>query len=327
MDLAAEAMELAERLNEPGLLMEALFVPALSHYFRGEFAAARDCFERALSKYEDRARCAYWLRYTGEDAGVAHRALYSLALFHLGFPDRALRLGREAIELGRQIQHPFSVCFALHCTTGVLVRSRLAVEALATAEELLRLATEQGFAWWRATGTMYRNATLLLLGRWQEALPALLKGIDAYRGTGSQMQLPFYYGMLGDAYSQAGQFGESLRALEDGLALAEKNDDRSQEAEMHRQKGALFLLKTESPNQADADRAENCFRQAIDIARRQQSRAWELRATMSLARLWQQQGRRDEARVALAAVYGTFTEGFATPDLLDAAALLKTSDL
>ena len=108
------------------------------------------------------------------------------------------------------------------------------------------------------------------------------------------------------------------KCLDEGLALAEKNDERFQEAELHRLKGELLLA--ESPDQAAA--AEDCFRQAIDTARRQQSRAWELRATMSLARLWQRQGRRDEARAALAAVYGTFTEGFTTPDLVDAAAFL-----
>jgi predicted ATPase len=201
----------------------------------------------------------------------------------------------------------------------VLQLCRLAAEALAAAEEQMRLATEQGFPFWLATGTIYRGAALLLGGSLQEALPAVLKGLDAYRATGTAA-LPYYHSMLGDAYTQAGRFGEALRSLDEGLALVEKNDDRSQEAELHRQKGELFLA--ESPDQVGA--AEDCFRQAIDTARRQQSRAWELRATMSLARLWQRQGRRDEARAALTAVYGTFTEGFTTPDLVDAAALLNS---
>jgi tetratricopeptide (TPR) repeat protein len=319
MDLAAEAMEFAERLNDPGLLMEALFLLGTTRYYRADFVGARDCCERALANYEDRARCAYWLRYTGTDAGVSHRSHLAVTLWHLGFPDRALRVSREACELGRQIWHPFSLCLALHLVNRVLQRCRLAAEALAAAEEQMRLATEQGFAWWVTAGTIYRGAALLLVGRLQEALPAVLKGVDAYRATGSEMMMTHYYSMLGDAYRQAGRFGEALRALDEGLALAEKNDDRSQEAELHRQKGELFLA--ESPAQVGA--AEECLRQAIDTARRQQSRAWELRATMSLARLWQRQGRRDEARAALAAVYGTFTEGFTTPDLVDAAALLN----
>jgi len=319
MDLAAEVMEFAERLNEPGLLMEALCFPALTRYYRGDFVGARDCSERALSNYEDRARCAYWLRYTGEDVGVVHRSVFAWTSWHLGFPDRALRVSREACELGRQIQRPFSLCIALYSVNWVLQRCRLTAEALAAAEEQMRLATEQGFALWLATGTIYRGAALLRLGRLHEALPVFLKGLDAYRATGAEQQLPSYYSMLGDGYTQTGRFGEALRALDEGLALSEKNDDRSQEAELHRQRGELFLA--ESPDQVGA--AEDCFRQAIDTARRQQSRAWELRATMSLARLWQRQGRRDEARAALAAVFDTYTEGFTTPDLVDAAALLK----
>ena len=243
-----------------------------------------------------------------------------MTLWHLGFPDRALRVSREACELGRQIRHPFSLCYALHCGNRVLQSCRLAAEALAAAEEQMRLAREQGFALWLATGTIYRGAALLRLGRLQEALPVVLKGLDAYRATGAEQELPSYYSMLGDGYTQTSRFGEALRALDEGLTLSEKNDDRSQEAELHRQKGELFLA--ESPDQVGA--AEDCFRQAIDTARRQQSRAWELRATMSLARLWQRQGRRDEARAALAAVYGTYTEGFTTPDLVDAAALLNS---
>src|SRR5262245_23934651 len=121
------------------------------------------------------------------------------------------------------------------------------------------------------------------------------------------------------AYTQAGRFADACLTLDEGLALAEKNDERCQDAELHRLKGELLLA--EAPDQVSG--AEDCFRQAIETARRQQSRAWELRATMSLARLWQRQGRRDEARAVLTAVYGTFTEGFMTPDLVDAAAQLN----
>jgi predicted ATPase len=126
--------------------------------------------------------------------------------------------------------------------------------------------------------------------------------------------------MLGEAYAQAGRFEEAFAALDEALAVVDKNDDRFQEAELHRLKGELLLA-------ASADQgveAEVCFQRALDIARRQQSKAWELRATMSLARLWPRQGRREEARAALAAVYGGYTEGFTTPDLIDARALLES---
>ena len=124
---------------------------------------------------------------------------------------------------------------------------------------------------------------------------------------------------VGRCYTQSGRFDDAHEALDEGLAVAEKNDDRCHEAELHRLKGELLLAESH-----DQTAAEECFRTAIETARRQQSKAWELRATMSLARLWQRQGRRDEARAALAAVYGTYTEGFTTPDLVDAKALLES---
>ena len=141
-----------------------------------------------------------------------------------------------------------------------------------------------------------------------------------FRGTGAELRVPYYLGMLGEAYTQAGRFEEAFAALNEALAVVDKNDDRFHEAELHRLKGELLLAAT-----ADQGvEAEVSFRRAIDIARRQQSKSWELRATMSLARLWQRQGRREEAQAALAAVYGSYTEGFTTPDLVDARALLES---
>jgi class 3 adenylate cyclase/tetratricopeptide (TPR) repeat protein len=317
MDQSAQAMELAERFNDPGIWMEALWQPAATLLFRADFVGARQFIERALDNYEDRERCGYWLRYTGEDTGVCLRALYSTTLWHLGYPDRAFKVGRDARELARHVRSPFSLGFALYNVNWVLQLCRLGVEGLAAAEEQIKLATEQGFAWWLTTATMFRGAALLLLGRLDEALPVLQKGLEAYRATGSGMALPYYQSIQGDAYTQAGRFGDAVRALDEGLALAEKNDDRSQEAELHRLKGELLLAEAN-----DQAAAERCFRTAIETSRRQQSRAWELRATMSLARLWERQDRRDQARDALAEVYGAYTEGFATPDLVDAGALL-----
>jgi predicted ATPase len=159
---------------------------------------------------------------------------------------------------------------------------------------------------------------MLLQGKPEEAIPLLRKGVQAFRAGGMRLCLPYQYGTLADAYMQAGRWEDSRQALDEALNFAEKNDERCQEAELHRQKGELLLA--ESRDQFAA--VEECFGQAIETARRQQSRAWELRATMSLARLWQRQGRRDEARAALAAIHGTYTEGFTTPDLVDATVLL-----
>ena len=319
VDLAGEGMRLAERLADPGILMEALFMPGVTMYYRAEFAAARRYFERALATYDDRERTKFWSTFTGHNAGVTHRCYLALALWHLGYADQAMKVDREMRELARTIGHAFSTAHAVDFTACLYQFSRLGSEVQAAAEEEIAIATDQGFQLWHALGTLHKGAGLLLHGRRDDALPLLLNGLNEFRGTGAELRVPSYLGMLGEAYTQAGRFEEAFAALNEALAVVDKNDDRFHEAELHRLKGELLLA-------ASADQgveAEACFQRAIDIARRQHSKAWELRATMSLARRWQQQGKRADARQALAAVYNTFTEGWTTPDMIDAGALLQ----
>jgi predicted ATPase len=289
-------------------------------FYRAQFAGARACGEKALAAYDDRERTKFWTAYSGHNAGITHRNYLSLSLWHLGYPDRALKLDREARELARTIGHAYSLGHAVDFTAFLSHYCRLGTELQAAAEEEMTLGAEQGFQLWHALGTLHKGAGMLLKGRREESLPLLLQGFSDFRATGAEVRTPTYLAILGDAYTQCGRFKEAHTALNDGLAAAEKNDDRCHEAELHRLQGELVLA--ESPDQVCA--AEVCFRQAIDTACRQQSRAWELRATTSLARLWQRHGRRDEARKALSDVYGAYTEGFTTPDLVDAAALLQT---
>jgi class 3 adenylate cyclase/predicted ATPase len=319
VDLAADGMALAERLNDPGMLMEALFMPGATLFYRAQFAGARACYENALATYDDRERTKYWSASTGHNAGVTHRCYLALVLWHLGYPDQALKVDRETRELARSIGHAFSLGHAVDFTACLYHFCRLGAEVQAAAEEEMTIGTEHGFQLWHALGTLHKGAGMLLQGRREEALPLLLKGFSAFRATGAEIRVPSYLGMLGDAYTQAGRFEDAHRALNEGLAVAEKNEDRCHQAELHRLKGELLLA--ESPDQISA--AEDCFRQALATALRQQSKGWELRATMSLARLWQRQGRRKDARDMLAPVYSNYTEGFTTPDLIDAAVLLE----
>jgi class 3 adenylate cyclase/tetratricopeptide (TPR) repeat protein len=316
--LAADGMALAERLNDSGVMMEALFMPGVTMFYRGEFAGARACHEKALTAFDDRERTKFWTAYTGHNAGVTHRCYLALVLWHLGYPDQALQMVRESRELARTIGHAFSLGHAVDFTAYLCHYCRLGAEVQAAAEEEMALGIEQGFQLWHALGMLHKGAGMLLQNRREDGLSLLLKGYGAFRATGAEVRAPCYLGMLGEAYTHSARFEDAHKALTEGLAVAEKNDDRSYEAELYRLKGELLLA--ESANEAAA---EACFHQAIETARRQQSRAWELRAMTSLARLWQRQGRRDQARAALGAVYGTFTEGFTTPDLVDAAALLE----
>jgi serine/threonine protein kinase/class 3 adenylate cyclase/predicted ATPase len=318
-DQAADGLALAESTNDPGMLMEGLFMPGVTMFYRAQFAGARAFYEQALAAYDDRQRTKFWTTYTGHDAGVTHRCYLALTLWHLGFPDRAIAMAREARELARVIGHEFSRAHAVDFAAFLFHYCRLGPELRSAAEEEIAIGTEQVFPFWHSLGTLHKGAALLQQGQGEEALALLLKGYDAFRASGAEIRVPAYLAMLGDVHTRLGRFADAHKALDEGLAVVEKNDDRNYEAELHRLKGALLLA--EAP--ADTAAIEEWYHRAIETARRQQSRAWELRATMSLARLWQRQGRGAEARDALAAVYGTYTEGFTTPDLVDAKALLE----
>jgi predicted ATPase len=318
MEVASEAMAFAELVDDPGLKTEALFLLGFTMFHRADFAGARDYYRRALADYDHRQRTKQWTAHTGQDSGVTHRNYLTVDLWHLGYPDQALNVNREARMRALALGQPYALAGVAIRSSWLYQHCRLGAAAVAAADEGMAIAAEQGFPYWRAQAMILKATGILQQGRPEEALPLLLKGLDAYRATSSELTLPCYLSILGDAYVQVGHFQDARKTLEEGLAVAEKNDDRSQEAELHRLKGLLYLAETD-----DQAAAEGCFCTAIETARRQQSRAWELRATMSLARLWQRQGRRDEARAALTAVYGTYTEGFTTPDLVDAAALLK----
>ena len=317
-DLAAQAVQFARQVEDPGILMEALFLEGITHFYRGDFASARDCFVGALADYDDRARTAFWATLTGENCGVTVRCYLALAYWHLGAIDRARALNLEARDLARSIHHPFSLGYALHHTGWLYQHLRLGADAQVAGVEEMHVATEQGFPLWQATGSLYAGAGLLLQGRTEKGLAAFQTGLDAYRATGAILGLPYYLSILGETFTSLGRFNEAHRVFDEAFALAEKNDERFQEAELHRLRGELHLAEAH-----DEVAAEACFHRAIDIARRQQSRAWELRAAVSLARLRHQQGRGHDAFMLLTAAFGFFTEGRETPDLLAAADLLK----
>jgi class 3 adenylate cyclase/predicted ATPase len=320
MDLAAEGMEFAKKINDPGIMMEALFMAGETMLYRADFAGARDHFGRAVAEYDDRERTRFWSIRTGHDAGVTCRSNLAIALWHLGYPDQARKVNREMIQVAREIGQPFSLAYALHHTCWLYGYCRLGSEVEAAAGEQIAIATEQGFALWNASGTFFKGAGMLLRGATEEALPLLLKGLALFRASGAELTLPLQLSTVGLAYLQSGRFDDARQAIEQGLAISEKNDERCREAELYRLKGELLLA--ESPDQIAA--ALDCFQEAIGMARRQESKAWELRATMSLARLWHSQGRRDLARQELKAVFDRYTEGFTMPDLVEAKGLLES---
>ena len=187
------------------------------------------------------------------------------------------------------------------------------------AEALIALATEQGFALFLAIGEIMRQATRPALGERGQQIAHIRQGLAAVRETGSAVLEPYFLGLLADAHAQDGQVEAGLATVDEALAAAQRTDQRMVEAELYRLRGSVLLRQ---PRTGPAE-VETCFQQALEVARRQEARSLELRAAMSLGRLWQQQGKRQEAHDLLARTYGWFTEGFDTADLQEAKALLK----
>jgi serine/threonine protein kinase/predicted ATPase len=318
-DLAEEMMALARDAQDRGMLMEAYVAPAVTAFYRADFASCRKYCEEAIASYEDLDQCRLWSLKLGQNAAVVLRCYLQLALWYLGYPDQALRTCEEMLALARKIGHPFSLCHALHFTGWLSNNCRFADKLEAAGAEETEIAAQQGFALWHSTGTFFKGAGVLLKGDLKAALPLLEKGVNSFKAIAAALTLPAQCTVLGNAYTKAGQYEKANQSLDEGLALVQQNDDRSHESELLRLKGELALLSSQ-----DQSVAEDCFQKAIQVARSQHAKGRELRASVSLARLWQKQGRAKEAHDMLATIYGTYAEGFTMPDLVDAKDLLKS---
>jgi len=236
----------------------------------------------------------------------------------LGYPDQALERANEALTLAQHLEHPYTLARGLYYMTLLHQLRREWQVVSERAETATTVATAQQIALVLAAGPIMRGWALAMQGQGAEGLTQLRQGLDAYRATGAAFQRPHFLSMLAEVHRSIGQPEAGLTALSEALALIEKTGERYYEAELYRLKGEL-LLQQAAP---EVSHAEACFQQSLDIARCQQAKSLELRAAMSLGRLWQQQGKRQEAQALLAGVYNWFTEGFDTADLQEAKALL-----
>jgi predicted ATPase len=224
------------------------------------------------------------------------------------------------VGLAQKLDHPFSLAFALSvgATFHQIIREVESYKKHTRA--LARLATDKGFAFYQTNVAIYRGMAQVEEGQVEEGIARMQQGIAAYRATGTEFHRPQVLALLVEVYKDACQFDIGLRVVSEALILVEETGERFYEAELHRLKGELLLGIGGEEVEAEG---EASFGLAIHIAQQQQARSWQLRATMSLARLWQKQGKKDEARNILSDIYGWFTEGFDTPDLKDAKALLE----
>ena len=317
-ELAEQLFSLAQRVQDTAFLLEAHRVMGMTMFWLGEMAPARAHLEQGMALYDPQQHRPHAFVY-GTDPGVACRSFAAWPIWALGYPDQALQSIHEALTLAQELTHPFSLAFALTVATTVHQFRREVQAVQERAEALMTLSTEQGFPFWLANGTILRGWALTAQGEGAEGIAQIHQGLVARRAKDLQVHRPYFLSLLAEAYGEAGQPEEGLTVLVEALAIVDNTGERNWEAEHHRLKGELLLMQQGQ----EVGEAEECFRQALDAARRQQAKSLELRAAMSLSRLWQQQGKQKEARQMLADIYGWFTEGFDTPDLQEAKALLE----
>jgi predicted ATPase len=254
---------------------------------------------------------------------VVSRYYTALALWLLGFPDQALKGSQDALTLAHEGAHPYSLAFALTFAAVLHQYRREEHAARERAEATIALCTEQGIAPLLAMGTVLQGWARAKQGQRAEGVTQMRQSLAAWSTTGAEIARPHFLALLAEAYEGMGQAEEGLNALAEALAAANKTEERWYEAELYRLKGTLTLQsQAQALKSKVEEEAEECFWKAIEIARRQQAKSWELRAVMSLSRLWQQQGKKEEARQMLMEIYGWFTEGFDTADLQEAKVLL-----
>jgi predicted ATPase len=317
-ELAEQLFTLAQRVQDSALLLEAHRVLGLTVFWLGEMASARAHLEQGMVLYDPQQHRSHAFVY-GQDPGVACRSLAAWPIWVLGYPDQALQNVHEALTLAEELTHPFSLVYALAMAAVVHSFRRETQAAQERAEAQMTLSTEQGFAFWLAWGTILRGWAITMQGEVAEGIAQIREGLVAHQVTGAELNRPYFFSLLAEAYGEVGQPEEGLTVLAEALAIVDKTGERCWDAELHKRKGELLLMQ-----QAQKEgEAEECFQKALDIARRQQAKSFELRAAMSLSRLWQEQGKREEAHKLLEEIYGCFTEGFDTADLKEAKVLLE----
>jgi predicted ATPase len=316
-ELREQLLALAQRQQDPDCLPQAHVALGTILFWRGAFSQAYSHLEQGLRFYEQEP--SRTLAPAGDDLGVSSRRVMALALWVLGYPEQALQRSHEALTQARQLSHAFSLAFGLSFAAMLHQYRREAYATSEQAEAVIEMAREHGFPRWEALGAILRGWARAEQGQGEEGIAQIRQGVAAWRGQGQELTRPYHLALLAQAHSHIGQVAEGLHILAEALALVDSTEEGWCEAELYRLKGKLLLAQSAEHHAA----AETCFQQALAVARHQQAKSLELRAAMSLSRLWQQQGKRQEACRLFAPIYGWFTEGFDTTDLQEAKALLE----
>jgi predicted ATPase/class 3 adenylate cyclase len=314
LSLAEQIGKLAETRND--FALGAHRTNGQPRLFLGEFVAARTLLERCRGLSDPAQRNAGGI--LSEDLYVQPLAMLATTLALLGYTDQARLQLNEALSEARRLRHAHTLVGVLVYTALIALVTRVPREAQRDAEEMVALSTEHGFPFYLSYATAYRGAALTALGQAQEGLSLLTQGLTAVRATGAVCTTPWLVTLLADAHGICGQPVRGLNCLTEAARIIETTEEGFGLAELHRVRGDLLNAT------GDPSAAERSYHQALEVAKMQCAKLFQLQASISLARLWCSQGRRGEARDLLAPIYGWFTEGLDSPDLKEAKALLDT---
>jgi predicted ATPase len=316
-DLSAHFLALAEKQGARVPLMVGHRLMGTSLLCTGDIAAGRMHVDRAIALYDPLEHRPLATRF-GQDIRVVLLSWLSLALWVLGYPDAAFAVSARALSDAREIGQAASLMYALTAAALTHVHGGNYATAKMQSDEVVALASEKGAVYWKSFALMNQGWLSVVNDKAQEAVHTMTSAIASYRSTGATLLTPLYLSHLARAYAKVGEFEDASRCVGEALTGIETSKERWLEAEAQRIAGEVSLMW---PGR-NAVKAEAYFESALTIARAQQAKSWELRAAISMARLWHDQGKRHEAYDLLAPVYGWFTEGFDTLDLKEAKALL-----
>jgi predicted ATPase len=312
----AERMEqIGKASNDSAVLLSGHLYHGIVRFFLGEFTAARALFEQCHELRDPSLRQSL-SKLTAEDGYSIMLGYLALTLAYLGYFDQARSRVDEGLSEARRLQHVHTLGFSLLFKCWVSTIANLTNEIRQHADEMFNLGNDHGFPLWTGYALSYRGQWSTMVGQVSEGVRLITEALTITRATGAVISSPLLLTYVAGAFFKLGQPGDGLGRLHDAAHFIENTDERYCEAEVHRLTGDLLRMS------GDQAAAEQSYSKALSLADRQNAKGHQLRAAMSIARLWRDQGRRDEARALLAPIYGWFTEGFDTLDLKEAKALL-----
>ena len=316
-ELSDQVEQLSRQQNDPAVLLEGHFAQALTRFYRGDFVGSREHAEKGFALY-DRQRCQKIAEQTGQNSGITIQCYLAWSFWFLGYADQALARLNEAVRMARELNHPYSLAYAIAHLGRLQDYCRLGGDLRQTGSELLETGREYAFPFWESIGHLEIGRALLHEGHPGEAIEETRIGLEIHERTGAQLSLPYHHCLFAQANIQLGHLDRARSALDEAWTAMRRSEETAHKSELYRLDGEFERARPDG----DAQYAQSCFQQAIEVARLQQAKSLELRAALSRARSYPPADKDDPNFRSLADIYSWFSEGQQLPDQAEAKAIL-----